>query len=194
MIIISDNNLIFHIAILCFNIFFISSCITHIVFVLNFHYKLPVISFFLGGGGGGGGGGCSPGWMDIPICTSELNRYNLRLKSLTFPICQTISIKGIFLKSGYRIEIVSKIKIQIIWKNCILDMINFDFDWLTSLIKDYKPTPIPMLTIANNTCSPRSRPRFDTMLFTFYSCCSHSIHVSSHSIHVIHILFMLPVP
>ena len=58
MIIISDNNLIFHIAILCFNIFFISSCITHIVFVLNFHYKLPVISFFcLGGGGGGGGGG-----------------------------------------------------------------------------------------------------------------------------------------
>ena len=78
--------------------------ITYIVFVLNFHYKLPVIS--LGGG--------SPGWMDIPICTSELNKYNLRLKSLTFPICRTILIKGIFLKSGYRIEIVSKIKIQII--------------------------------------------------------------------------------
>ena len=33
-------------------------------------------------------------------------------------------------------------------------MINFDFDWLTSLIKDYKPTPIPTLTIANDTCSP----------------------------------------
>ena len=66
----------------------------NIVFVLNFHFKLPVIS--LGGGGGGGGVGGSPGWMDIPICTSELNKYNLRLKSLTFPICRTILIKGIF--------------------------------------------------------------------------------------------------
>ena len=65
-----------------------------------------------------------------------------------------INKRHFFLKSGYRIEIVSKIKTEIIWKNCILDMINFDFDWLTSLIKDYKPTPIPILTIANGTCSP----------------------------------------
>ena len=33
-------------------------------------------------------------------------------------------------------------------------MIYFEFGWLTSFIKDYKPIPIPVLTIANDTCSP----------------------------------------
>ena len=46
----------------------------------------------------GGGGGGFLNWVGIPICTSDLNKNNLISKSLTFPICWTVLLKGLFVK------------------------------------------------------------------------------------------------